>query len=180
MKTYEPLDQLPYNIQRDWRAVLHKAPAAPQGVFRLVDIRRSYGGYEEQRAIVQVLDENGFPIPNVQVAFSFSTAKSYTLPENMAWMPPTPHRAHLTYTSGAGMAEMILGGEGVVKEGEAGGVTVYCLEPIYSSDCVSGVGMLSDHTGLILTFQLRRTGVIPIATRLLEIEARLTALEGAA
>lgn len=179
MKTYEPLQQLPFDIVRDWRAQLLPAIPTTGGAFRLVDARRSYGGYEEQRVTAQVLDENGFPIPNVRVAFSFSTADSYTLPDNIAWMPPAPYKAHLTYTGGSGQADLVLGPEGVVKEGEAGGVTVYCLEPEYASDVVTGCGMLHNHVGLVLTFQLRRTGILPIAERLAAIEARLAALEAA-
>jgi hypothetical protein len=54
------------------------------------------------------------------------------------------------------------------------------LEPEYSSDVVTGAGMLADHTGLHLTFQLRRSGVVPLAERLAIIEARLAALEARA
>jgi hypothetical protein len=37
--------------------------------------------------------------------------------------------------------------------------------------------MLADHTGLHLTYQLGRTGVVPLMERLANIEARLAALE---
>ena len=40
-----------------------------------------------------------------------------------------------------------------------------------------GAGMLADHTGLHLTYQLRRTGVVPLMERLANIEDRLTTLE---
>jgi hypothetical protein len=56
-------------------------------------------------------------------------------------------------------------------------VTVYCLEPAYSSDWVAGAGMTKEHVGLVLTFQLRRAGVKPFAHKLMEIEARLDKLE---
>ena len=51
------------------------------------------------------------------------------------------------------------------------------LEPEYASDWVSGCGMLKDHTGLHLTFQLRRAGVRSMLERLADIEARLDQLE---
>jgi hypothetical protein len=38
--------------------------------------------------------------------------------------------------------------------------------------------MLADHTGVHLTFQLRRNGVQSISDRFAAIEARLAALEG--
>jgi hypothetical protein len=37
--------------------------------------------------------------------------------------------------------------------------------------------MLADHTGLHLTFQLRRTGVMPLMDRIADLEARVAALE---
>jgi hypothetical protein len=37
--------------------------------------------------------------------------------------------------------------------------------------------MLADHTGLHLTFQLRRNGVTPLMDRIASLEARVAALE---
>ncbi len=176
MIDYRPLNVLPQDIQRDWRAQLHKATPTEEGVFRLVNIRRTQSGsFEEQRVIVLVVDENGFPIPNVPVAFSFSTASDYTLSQDFLWTPPVPQKAFIVPTQGSGQIDQIQGS--AVKDGEAGGITVYLLEPKYSSDVVTGAGMLSDHTGLHLTFQLQRPGVKPLNERLVEIEARLAALE---
>jgi len=175
MNDYEPLNVLPQDIQRDWRALLHKTVEAEKGVFRLVAARRSQHDYEAQRIAVLVVDENGFPIPNVKVAFSYSTAKSYTLSNNFEWLPPPPQKALIVPTQGSGQIDQIQGSG--VKEGEAGGVTVYILEPEYSSDVVSGAGMLHDHTGLHLTFQLRRADVSPLLHKVAELEARLAVLE---
>lgn len=178
MMNYEPLHVLPQTIQQNWMAQLHRATPTEQGVFRLVHIRRTKPkSFEEQRVIVLVLDENGFPIPNVQVAFAYSTADPYTLSQNFLWSPPAPQRAFIVPTQGSGQIDQIQGS--VVKEGQSGGITVYILEPEYSSDVVSGAGMLADHTGLHLTFQLRRAGVIPLMERMANIEARLKALEEA-
>jgi hypothetical protein len=78
-------------------------------------------------------------------------------------------------TAGSGQIDQIQGS--VVKQGQPGGITVYLLEPEYSSDVVTGAGMLADHTGLHLTFQLRRNGVVPLMDRLASMEARIAALE---
>lgn len=180
MRQYQDLSMLPMEIQRDWRAELHKAVPTERGVIRLVDVRRTEpGGYEEGRIGVLVVDESGFPIPGVKVAFSFSTAKHYTLEDTWLWVPPSPRRAFIGITSGAGQTDMILGAEGVVKAGEAGGVTVYCLEPIYSCDCVTGLGMLANHEALSLTFQLQRRGHVGLDLQMTRIEARLDKLEAA-
>jgi hypothetical protein len=176
MIKYEPLNVLPPDIQQDWMAQLQKATPTEKGVFRLVNVRRTAPKtFEEQRVIVLVVDENGFPIPNVKVAFSYSTAESYTLTPDFLWTPPPPQKAFIVPTQGSGQIDQIQGG--AIISGRGGGVTVYTLEPLYSCDVVAGVGMLADHTGLHLTYQLLRTGITPLLDRLVNIEARLTALE---
>jgi hypothetical protein len=171
------LKQIPIDIQRDYGALLEPAERIETGSFRLTDIRRSLGDYEDQRVSCYVVDENGMAMANVNVAFAFSTANNFYLDDDFKWLPPRPYRAFITQTDGAGKAEMILGAEGVVKSGDVGGVTCYVFEPEYSSDIVTGLGMLADHTGLVLTFQLQRAGVVPFNQRLAAIEQRLEALE---
>jgi hypothetical protein len=176
MMNYAPLNVLPADIQQDWRATLQKATPTAQGIFQLVNIRRTKPkGFEEQRVIVLVVDENGFPLPNIPVAFSYSTADQYVLTPDFQWSPPAPNRAFIVSTTGSGQIDQIQGGG--VREGEPGGITVYIFEPEYASDVVTGAGMLADHTGLHLTFQLRRTGVVPLMERLAALEARVAALE---
>jgi hypothetical protein len=171
MNNYQPLTVLPFKFQQRWQAQLLAANAAPGGAFRLVGIEDTPGlSSMGQRITVRVIDENGFPIPNVRVAFAYSTAPVFILEAAFQWTP-LAHRAFTVYTNGGGEIDQVQGGP--VKEGEPGGVTVYILEPEFSSDAVSGCGMLADHTGLLLTFQLRRTGVTPICERLDAFEARL-------
>ncbi|MBN1994249.1 MAG: hypothetical protein JW953_16245 [Anaerolineae bacterium] len=178
MFNYESLNVLPPDIQRDWMAQLHKATPTEKGVFRLVNIRRTAPKtFEERRIIVLVIDENGLPLPNVRVAFSYDTADKYTLSNDFLWTPPAPQKAFIVPTQGSGQIDQIQGSE--VEQGQPGGITVYILEPEYASDVVTGAGMLADHTGLHLTYQLRRTGVKPLLERLADIEARLKVLEGA-
>jgi len=119
-----------------------------------------------------VLDENGSPIPGIRVAFSYSTADFYVITPGFLWTPPPPQRAFIVPTLGSGQIDQVQGSS--VKQSEAGGITVYVFEPEYSSDVVSGAGMLADHTGLHLTFQLRRTGVRSVNDRLSALEAWVT------
>jgi hypothetical protein len=177
MMNYQSLNSLPADIQQDWMATLQRQVSQQaQGHFYLVNIRRTKPkGFEEQRVIVLVVDENGFPIPNVPVAFSYSTADQYVVSSDFLWSPPPPPRAFIVPTAGSGQIDQIQGSG--VKKGEPGGITVYLLEPEYSSDVVTGLGMLADHTGLHLTFQLRRTGVMPLMDRIADLEARVAALE---
>jgi len=178
MLNNQPLNMLPVDIQRDWFATLQRyvAPQA-KGHFYLVDIRRSGSkDWQSQRITVMVIDENGFPIPNVRVAFSYSTADRYIYTPDFLWTPPSPQRAFIVPTQGDGTIDQVQGS--MVKQGEPGGVMVYCLEAEYSSDAIIGLGMLSDHTGVIVTFQLRRNGVLSVADRISELEERVKGLGG--
>jgi hypothetical protein len=178
---YKPLINLPEDIQRDWRAELHQADPTEEGVFRLVGIRRTRPQtFQEGRLIVLVVDENGFPLPGVTVAFAYDTADQYTVSDDFLWSPPHPRQANIVYTEGSGQIEQIQGD--VVKQGEPGGMTVYILESRYASDYVTGLGMLANHTGLYLIFQLCRTGVESfmdrLEKRLKDLEDRIASLEG--
>lgn len=162
---------IPVDIQRDWMASLTR-PQIEEGHYYLTAIERTKpGSFEEQRIIVTVIDEDGIPV-RVPVAFSFSTANQYFITEDFKWMPPAPHRAFVVPTRG-GEAEQIQGS--AVKEGEPGGVTVYILDTRFSSDVVSGLGMLADHTGLHLTFQLFRKGVKPLREELQTLKEMIAA-----
>ncbi len=176
MIDYQQLVVIPVDIQNDFMAEVFSATPTSVGVYRLVSARRTEGrGYQGQRITVLVIDENGVAMPGVPVAFSYSTADKYTLTADFAWQPPTPRKAFIARTGGSGEIDQIQGD--VVKDGQPGGVTVYILSPEYSSDIVAGAGMLANHDGLYLTYQLRRTGVVSLSDRLASIEARLTALE---
>lgn len=170
MSLLQPITILPIEIQNGWRAQVHPAQPTPHGVYRLVKIRTTKPkSFEEQRIIVAVIDENGFPLANVPVAFSYSTADQFTLTPDFLWQPPAPWRAFIVPTGMSGQIDQIQGS--AVKPGEPGGITVYLLDPLHSSDAVSGLGMLGDHTGLHLTFQLQRTGVKPLDERISALEA---------
>jgi hypothetical protein len=175
MLNLEPLKGLPNWVQLGWRATLQRAEPTIGGVFRLVDIVKTEPlSWQEGKIIVQVVDENGFPLPNVKVAFSYSTADQYLVHSDFKWQPPSPWQADVVHTEGGGRIEHVQGSP--VKEGQPGGVTVYIVEPEYSSDVVTGCGALADHTGLLLTFKLSRVGVVPIREKIAEIEDRLDVL----
>ena len=177
LESLSPLTVLPQDFQLNWQAALHKAASNDNGSFEVVNIRRTAPAtFEELRIIVLVVDENGFPLSGVKVAFSYSTAHQYLVGQDFTWVPPSPHRADIFATEGSGQIEHIQGS--VVQSGEPGGITVYVVEPKYSSDYITGAGALADHTGMHVTFQLRRPGVVSINDRLAQIEARLDALEG--
>jgi hypothetical protein len=178
MITNQPLTVLPVEIQQDYQATLQRyVDPDAQGHFYLVGIRRSgVKDWQSQRITVQAVDENGFPLPNLLVAFSYSTAEPYILTPDFLWNPPPPQRAFIVPTAGSGAIDQVQGD--VVKQGQPGGVTVYALQPEFSSDVITGLGMLFDHTGVILTLQLRRNGVTSLADKIAELERRVAALGG--
>lgn len=164
--------------QKGWGLQLVRNVAQQaEGHIYLVGVRPTKPGtFEEKMIKVLMINENGFPIPGVPIAFSFSTADQYTIDDSFLWVPPFPQRAFIVATEGSGQIEQIQGS--AVKEGQQGGVSVFALEPRYSSDVVVGAGMLGNHTGLHLTFKLQRNGVVSFADRLSNIEQRLDRLEG--
>lgn len=175
----KPLQSIPAVVFNMFPGLeLHPAEPTQGGMFHLIDVRPTEGAsFEGQRLKALVVDENGFPIPNVQVAWSFSTAPLLYIDSNFQWFPPFPRKAVVTRTSGGGETDLVLGAEGIIKQGEQGGVSVFVCEPNYSSVVVRGAGMTKAHGGLHFTFQLRRQGVMPLADRIASIEARLKALE---
>jgi len=175
MREYKRLTILPEVFQRNWMARLEPADPNPNGAFRLVECVPITGS-GDLRLVVMVVDEDGFPIPNVQVAFSYDTAQQFTVSEDFTWSPPS-YLADVFPTKGSGEIEHIAGS--TVKKGQPGGVTVFILERNYSSDYVTGAGVLSNHTGMRMTFQLQRPGVVTIVDRLHNLEQRLTVLEDA-
>lgn len=174
MNSLNPLKKLPQEFA-PWLAELHRAEPTAKGVFRLVNIRSTAPRtFEEQRVIVLVLDQNGSPLPNVPVVFGYSTGPQAA--PYVEWNAPRPpYRALVVPTQGSGQIDQIQGS--AVNRGEPGGITAYVGETDISSDWVSGAGMLQDHTGMHLTFQLELTGVLPLDERLAGIETRLAALE---
>lgn len=178
MLTYQPLNILPVEFQQDFMAgLLRYVDPDALGHFYLVDIRKSGPkDWQSQRVTVLVVDENGYPMPNIRVAFSYSTAVPYILTPDFLWNPPPPQRAFIIPTQGSGMTDQIQGD--VVKAGQPGGVTVYALEPELSSDVITGLGQLADHTGVIVTLQCRRNGVRSLQEQINELREMIVALEG--
>lgn len=167
---------LPLDIRRDWSASVVEAEPNEHGVIRLVGARRTRPkSFEEQRVIVRLIDENGFPVPDQPVVFAYTTGDDIEFPDGMLWVPPPPFKALVVPTGTSGQIDQIQGS--VVKEGQPGGITVYILDPKIPSDAVVGAGMLPDHTGLCLTFQRYLKGVLTLQERLGAIDAWISNFE---
>lgn len=164
-----PLNILPVDIQNRWQASLIAPPPTEHGKFYLMEIAPTQAkSFQELRIIVDLIDENGFGLPDIPVAFAYSTADFVTLTPDFLWTPPSQN-IFKAPTQPGGRAEQIQGS--VVKEGQPGGITVFVFHPLYSSDAVAGAGALADHSGLRLRFQLKRPGVKSFEERLADLEA---------
>jgi hypothetical protein len=125
----QSINVLPPIFQREWMAGLVKCPGDG---YKLISISETApGGFQERRLIVTVIDENGKGIAGQPVAFAYSTASTFTIPETSVWSPPYPRRADVPHTLASGSIEHIQGGP--IREGQPGGVTVYVLSPNYPS-----------------------------------------------
>lgn len=168
-----PLNRIPIDIASQFNCWLD--PADEQDAYRLVAIRTTKPKtFEEQRLIALVVDENNRPLANVPVAFLYSTGNTQEA-YDFAWQVPRPFRGDIVYTEGSGQIEHIQGS--AIQPGQPGGVTVCVADPAIASDVIVGAGMLADHTGLHLTFQLQRAGVVAVADRLDAITERLQSIE---
>ena len=138
IKDYEELQRLPTEFQLKWQAQLHKATPTEQGVFRLIHIEKtSTAGYDSQRINVMVVDENRLPLAAVKVAFAYDTARRFYLDDHFEWAP-IERKADIFATRGGGETDHSQGS--FVKAGDPGGVTVFIIEPEYSSDYITGAG----------------------------------------
>ena len=122
------------------------------GKFAITDIELQTTGDMDRRIVVQVLNEDSLPLNNVTVGFHFSTyRKRKIFSGNWLWKPT--HTNYFETKTRGGMAELILNKP--TPDGGVGGVSVEILQPEYSSDFVSGLGMQADHSSPLLTFVLK-------------------------
>jgi hypothetical protein len=168
----KPLINLPQSFQVDWQAELHKATPSDHGHFEVIQVTKTKPlSGQELRIVIHVMDENGYPLSGVEAICSYSTAEPYTVSDDFVWSPPSPRRGDRLITDGAGQVEHIQGS--VVKAGEPGGITVYIFEPLYPSDYITGAGALADHTGMRITFRLRRAKVKSLMERVSQLELEI-------
>jgi hypothetical protein len=152
----EPLKTLPEVIQMKWHAQLHQGDDDPRvGIYNLVDIEPA--PHPGQQIEVLVLDENERPIPNIDVVFSYDTGNFIILEGEWYWTPPSARRGDVVRTGGDGTAVHTQGS--VVKDDEPGGITVWIKDPQRACDWVTGLGMLSDHTGIRMIYKRKDVGV---------------------
>lgn len=160
-----------------WGATLELGQPTESGQYVLVGCEPADIESHHQ---VLVIDEDGRPLGGVGVLFAFSTG------------PAVAPRPRVNYWTGAprilngNYQRTNLAGEARHTFGE-GGETIWVWDVRsetleLSSDVVFDCRWIPErfnHTGLKLTFQRRRKGIVPIKRRLADIEDRLTKLEAA-
>lgn len=174
---YESLYQIP-PAMGPWNLRLENPQPSEYGQYVLVGCEQA--GIELHHE-VEVIDESGFPLRNVWVIFGFpGGGPSIGLGYRRSYWQNAPAvlKGNAQKTSGGGHARHTFqsGGEDIwIWDIDAEG-DLKLPSPIVRN-CTwqrTPVGMF-EHTGVRLTFQRRRAGVIPLEQRLQGLEAQLAA-----
>lgn len=169
------MKHIPMDIQQDFGVSLVEAEPTEFGKFEFVEIERTEpGSWEEGRIIVEVAEANDLAV-RTEVCFAFSTAPRVFFGPEYQWRPPITKADR--FKTRLGEIEHIQ--HSTISPGQSGGVTVVVVHPLYSSDYLTGCGMLEDHTGLRIKFRLVRPGELSYRQEIEDLKRRVAALEGA-
>jgi len=177
----QPLVEMPDDINADYGAEIVEPVANEYGRFRVLHVARTAPkGWQGQRIVVLVLDQNYRPIPLMPVAFAWDTYKERYSLDGFKWTPPGAGPEHkrvafIEPTQGSGQIDVIQG-SGIEKGGK-GGTRVWVHHPLLPSAYVDGAGMLADHSGMFIVFVAELVGVLPLEKRLEIIELRLNNMQ---
>ena len=174
MYGYEQLHSIPQPMW-PWEMGLQNPQPSEFGQYVLVGCEQA--GIELAHQ-VEVIDESGFPLRSVWVIFGFGSGQNINLnPSRNYWVnAPAVLKGNPQKTPISGYAQHTF---------QQGGETIWIWdldeedELKLPSPIVTGcnwkrtpVGMF-EHTGVKLTFQRRRTDVVPLGQRLATLEAQL-------
>ncbi len=178
---YAALENTPPEMD-PWTLGFHPSHGSKYGRYVLVEVRPAYIEMHHQ---VQVIDEDGIPVRGLSVIFGFDTGPHINLKaDKIAWENhPEDLRGNHQRTDAMGYAQHTFyeGGEniflGAIEDG------VLRPSPMVTSCSWIGPGKSPIapfiHTGVILTFQRRKAGVIPRRMYLNRLEARIETLKSA-
>lgn len=174
----EPLTFIPPEMN-PWGLQLITPEPSEFGAYHLVGIEQaSIEGHHQ----VEVIDEDGRPVRGVVVIFGFDSGPSINMPTRINhWRDaPTVLKGNAQRTNAMGYAQHTFGegGENIwIWDRNREGDLLYPSAIV--KNCTwqrTPVGRF-EHTGIALTFALRRTGVTPAAERLSALEAWVTKLD---
>ena len=162
----------------DWGMALDLYPATEFGKYVLINCEQADIETHHQ---VQVIDEDGLPLAGVGVIFGYSSGPLVAPKPRVNYWSQGPRALNGNFqrTDPAGCAKHTYG---------QGGETIWIWDVDrdgvlkFSSDIVQNCNWVParfNHTGVKLTFQRRKAGVVPLKQRLADIEQRLAALEEA-
>lgn len=182
MKTYEKLWNIP-DPMHPWQMRLNVPMASDFGEYALVDCQQA--GIEQHHE-VEVVDENGFPLSGVWVIFGYpGGGPNIYLPVRRNYWSDAPAvlKGNVQKTSLSGVVQHTFqsGGEDIwIWDIDAEG-DIKLPSPIVHN-CAwqrTPVGAF-EHTGVRLTFQRRRVGVVPLEERIRRMEQALGISDGQA
>lgn len=179
--TFIPPEMNPWGLQ------LKTAEPSEHGEYVLIGCEQASIETHHQ---VEVVDEDGKPLRGIWVIFGFSSGRPINMPTRINhWEDaPTNLRGNPQRTNAMGYAQHTFGegGEDIwIWDRNREGDLLYPSAIVKNCTWMRTPVANFEHTGVALTFMLRRANVVPAAGRLsaLEawvphIEARLERLEG--
>ena len=175
---YQPLLGLPEKMD-PWGMWLELATPTQFGQYVLVKVEQA--SLELHHEVV-VRDENDQPLPDVCVIFGFDTGNERGARPRGSYWPQAPRDpvGNVEYTDSAGYARHTFqeGGENIfIWDVEADGVLRLASDIVLNCNGVNEKYGKFRHTGVKLTFQRRRAGVVPERQRQAEAEHRQEQLE---
>lgn len=172
--TYIPPEMNPWSLQL-------KTPTPSEfGAFELIACEQASIETHHQ---VEVVDEDGKPMRGVVVIFGFDSGDAINMPTRRSYWPDAPSvlRGNAQRTNAMGYAQHTFGegGENVWiwdrnKEGDLLFPSAIVANCTWQRPPVANF----NHTGVALTFQLRRVGFISQAERMSNLEAWVTTFAG--
>lgn len=175
---YEPLTFIPPEMT-PWGLQLVTPETSEFGEFVLIGIEQASIESHHQ---VEVVDEDGKPMRGVWVIFGWSTGPAINMPTRINhWQNgPTSLRGNAQRTNAMGYAQHTFGegGEDIfIWDRSKDGDLLYPSPIVRNCTWQRTPVARFEHTGVALSFQLRRVNVIPAADRLSALEAWVTTLD---
>lgn len=174
---YTAIEAIPEAME-PWGLDLSIASETKFGKYSLVGCEQATIEMHHQ---VVVLDESGRPMPGVCVVFGFDTGNDYAAKPRGNYWTGSPHnlRGNVQFTDTAGYAQHTYGqgGEDVfIWDVEDDGVLRLSADIVGSCHWVNEQHGRFQHTGVRLTFQRRKVGIVPEQQRMNVLEEQVADL----
>jgi hypothetical protein len=174
----DPLTFIPPEMH-PWGLQLVTPEPSEFGAFHLIGVEQASIETHHQ---VEVIDEDGKPMRGVWVIFGWDTGPAINMPVRINhWRDaPAVLRGNAQRTNAMGYAQHTFGegGEDIwIWDRNKDGDLLYPSAIVKNCTWQRTPVANFEHTGVAISFQLKRTGVTPAADRLAALEAWVTGLD---